>query len=89
MWLNQSQLAYKYPTHLVPLVNMYLEISRWFDYTEPHIHKGKKAHLVFSAMKWFEKVRGGSMRLNHSELVYKYSRHLVPLVDMFGTAEPL
>ena len=27
-------------------------------------------HLAFSALKWFEKVRGGSMGLNHSETVY-------------------
>ena len=27
-------------------------------------------HLSFSALKWFEKVRGGSRGLNHSETVY-------------------
>ena len=29
-------------------------------------------HLAFSALKWFEKVRGGSRGLNHSETVYRY-----------------
>ena len=27
------------------------------------------------SIKWFEKVRGGSLLLNHSELVYKYLTH--------------
>ena len=29
-------------------------------------------HLTFSALKWFEEVRGGSRGLNHSEIVYSY-----------------
>ena len=37
-------------------------------------------HLAFSALKWFEKVRGGSLWLNHSETVYRYPTHLVPTV---------
>ena len=39
-------------------------------------------HLAFSALKWFEKVRGGSGGLNHSETVYRYPTHLVPTVKM-------
>ena len=34
-------------------------------------------HLFFSALKWFEKVRGGSRGFNHSEIVYRYPTHLV------------
>ena len=39
-------------------------------------------HLAFSALKWFEKVRGGSRGLNHSEIVYRYPTHLVTTVKM-------
>ena len=39
-------------------------------------------HLAFSALKWFEKVRGGSRGLNHSETVYMYPTHLVTTVKM-------
>ena len=39
-------------------------------------------HLSFSALKWFEKVRGGSRGLNHSETVYRYPTHLVTTVKM-------
>ena len=38
-------------------------------------------HLAFSALKWFEKVRGGSRGLNHSETVYRYPTLLVPTED--------
>ena len=34
-------------------------------------------NLAISAMMWFEKVRGGSMRLNHPDLVHKHPAHLV------------
>ena len=37
-------------------------------------------HLAFSALKWFEKVRGCSRGLNHSETVYRYPTHLVTTV---------
>ena len=37
-------------------------------------------HLAFSALKWFEKVRGDSRGLNHSETVYRYPTHLVTTV---------
>ena len=39
-------------------------------------------HLAISAMMWFEKFRGGSMRLNHPELVHKHPAHLVSPVKM-------
>ena len=39
-------------------------------------------HLAFSALKWFEKVRGGSRGLNYSETVYRYPTLLVPTVKM-------
>ena len=35
------------------------------------------------ASKWFEKVRGSSLRLNHPELVYRYPTHLDPLAKMW------
>ena len=35
-----------------------------------------------SALKWFEKVRGGSRGLNYSETVYRYPTHLVTTVKM-------
>ena len=43
-------------------------------------------HLVISTMMWFEKVWGGSMHLNHPELVHT---HLAsPVKIKFGTVEP-
>ena len=39
-----------------------------------------RLHFAFSALKWFEKVRGGSRGLNHSETVYRYPTHLVTTV---------
>ena len=41
-------------------------------------------HLAFSALTLFEKVRGGSLRLNHPDLVYRYPTHLVPPVKMYS-----
>ena len=48
-------------------------------------------HLAFSELKWFEKVRGGSRGLNHSETVYRYPTHLVTTVGLrrFEGVEPL
>ena len=58
--------------------------SEWFDCTEPSRTSSSKTstHLAFSALKWFEKVRGGSRGLNHSETVYRYPTHLVTTVKM-------
>ena len=45
-------------------------------------------HLAYSALKWFEKVRGGSGGggggggFNHSAIVYRYPTQLVPTVKM-------
>ena len=35
-----------------------------------------------SVVKWFEKVRGGSMRLNHPKRVYEHPAHLVSSVKL-------
>ena len=45
--------------------------SAWFDFTEPSLATSCSAHLVFSAVKWFEDVREGSMQLNHPKLMWK------------------
>ena len=37
--------------------------------TERMVSIPYSTHLAFSALKWFEKVRGGSLWLNHSETV--------------------
>ena len=73
--LNHSETVYRYPTHLVPTVKM-----RQSNHSE--LMSKTSTHLAFSALKWFEKVRGGSLRLNHSETVYRYPTHLVPTVKM-------
>ena len=44
-------------------------------------------HLAFSALKWFEKVRGGSRGLNHSETVYTYPT-LYTVSEWFNPLEP-
>ena len=43
----------------------------------PKLMWKNSTHLAISVMMWFEKVRGGSMRLNHPELVYEHPAHLV------------
>ena len=40
------------------------------------------AHFAISAIMWFKKVRGGSMRLNYTELLQKHPAHLVSPLDM-------
>ena len=37
------------------------------------------AILLFSALKWFEKVQGSSLQFNHPEPVYRYPTHIVVL----------
>ena len=39
-------------------------------------------HFAISAMMWFEKVRGGSMHLNYTELVQKHPAHLASPLNM-------
>ena len=39
---------------------------------------GGLTYIASSALKWFEKVRGSSLQLNHLELVYMYPPPLVP-----------
>ena len=53
-----------------------------FGTVEPLRTHVTSTHLAFSALKWFEKVRGGSRGLNHSETVYRYPTHLVTTVKM-------
>ena len=59
--------------------------SGWFDYTEPHLHKGIKVCSVphsFPILKQHEEVRSGSVQLNPPEFVYSYPPHLVPIKTM-------
>ena len=39
-------------------------------------------HRAISAMLWFEKVRRGSMYLNHPDLVQKHAAHLASPVKL-------
>ena len=39
-------------------------------------------HFAISAMMWFEKVRGGSMHLNYTELVQNHPAHLASPLNM-------
>ena len=39
-------------------------------------------HFAIPAMMWFEKVRGGSMRLNYTELVQNHPAHLASPLNM-------
>ena len=39
-------------------------------------------HLARAALLWFEKVRGGSKRLNYPELVHKHPAHLASPVKL-------
>ena len=78
--MNHSETVYRYPTHLVTTVKMRFEKVRYSRTTQ--LTSNTSTHLAFSALKWFEKVRGGSLWLNHSEIVYRYPTHLVPTVKM-------
>ena len=42
---------------------------------------GGSTALAFSALKWFEKVRGSSLQFNRPEVVYRYPTHIDPLVE--------
>ena len=66
-----------YPAHPVPPVKRRFEKVLYTNL--PELMRKASAHLA-SALKWFEKVRGGSLRLNHPELAHRYPTHLVPPV---------
>ena len=82
MCLNNPELVHKHPAHLVSLVKMELEKVR-HSRTTPNSCAKNCTHLAISVMMWFEKVRKGSMRLKHPELVHKYPAHLVSPVKMW------
>ena len=46
----------------------------------PELMLKNSTHLAICAMMWFEKVQGGSMRLNYPKLVHK---HLAFLLKMY------
>ena len=75
MRLNNPELVHKHPAHLVSPVKMELEKVR-HSRTTPNSCE-KTVHTLLSL-----KVRKGSMRLKHPELVYKYHAHLVSPVKM-------
>ena len=69
--------------------------SGWFMHAWSHIDRGgsvqsnhprpmlnNTTHFAISAMKWFKKVRGGSMRLNYTELVRNHPAHLASLLNV-------
>ena len=68
---NSVQVPYTPCSHCVDEVSNHSELT-----------SKTSTHLAFSALKWFEKVRGGSRGLNHSETVYRYPTHLVTTVKM-------
>ena len=39
-------------------------------------------HFAISEMMWFKKVRGGSMRLNYTELVQKHPAHIASPINV-------
>ena len=49
---------------------------------ESSVESKNSTHLAVSARMWFEKVRGGSMCLNHPELVHKHPAHLASPVKI-------
>ena len=48
----------------------------------PELMWKTSTHLASSVKMWFEKVRGGSRRLNHPERVHEHPAHLVSPVKM-------
>ena len=49
---------------------------------QPEPMLNNSTHFAISAMMWFKKVRGGSMRLNYTELVQKHPAHLASPLNM-------
>ena len=62
--LNHSEVPYTPCYHCVDEVR---EGSVQSNHSE--LTSKTSTHLAFSALKWFEKVRGDSLWLNHSEIV--------------------
>ena len=75
--LNHSETVYTSCSHCEDEVR---EGSVQSNHSEITSKTSIYTHLSFSALKWFEKVRGGSRGLNHSETVYRYPTHLVTTV---------
>ena len=63
---NSVQVPYTPSSHCVDEVR---EGSVQSNHSE--LTSKTSTHLSFSALKWFEKVQGGSRGLNHSETVYR------------------
>ena len=81
MRLNHPEFVHKHPAHLASPVKMKLENVRYSRTTKNSCEKNT-THIAISVMMWFKKVRGGSMCLNHPELVHKHPAHLVSPVKM-------
>ena len=78
MRLNYPKLMFKHPAHLAsPVVR---EGSAQSNHTEPMLKNC--THLTISVMIWFEKVQGGSMRLNYPKLMFKHPAHLASPLKM-------
>ena len=67
--LKPSRTSAHHPAHIAYPVKMELHKVR-YSRTTPNSCKGNFTHVASSPTMWFEKVRKGSMCLNHPELVH-------------------
>ena len=81
MYVNHHEPVHKHPAQLAsPSLAYVSEGSAQSNHTE-RMWK-TSTHLVSSAQLWFEKVRGGSMYVNHPKLVQKHPAHLASPVKI-------
>ena len=66
MCLNHPELVHKHPAHFVSSITMWIMKVRYGRTTPNSCDKTRH-----SVMMSFEKVRGGSMCLNHPKLVHR------------------
>ena len=78
MHLNYTELATCTPC----FSSKYVDRGGSVVSNQPELMLKNSTHFAISAMMWFKKVRGGSMRLNYTELVQKHPAHLVSPLNM-------
>ena len=78
MYLNHPERVHKHPAHLLSAVASKGSVQA------NHCKRLRKPSTrpASSVVLWFEKVRGGSMRLNHPERVYEHPAHRVSSMKM-------
>ena len=80
MCLNHPEQVHNHPAHTE--FPKYVDRGGSVVSNQPEPMLKNSTHFAISAMMWFEKVRGGSMRLNYTELVRNHPAHLASPLNM-------